>query len=136
MPQTTWLRDQTSRPTWNRTCQRSWVSRAKFAKPSLTSCLTPVDAMPQGGNPDAPDACDRNEIADQQGRDLSHAQVADLATGIGMNEDTRRRCLEPSLRLKASGGTALASQWAMGWCSGTALEIESKALSDAARRCA
>ncbi|HUQ09929.1 MAG TPA: PAS domain S-box protein [Steroidobacteraceae bacterium] len=59
-----------------------------------------VDAMPQGGPLTL-----RTRIADGSGRHIVQLEVVDA--GIGMDEDTRRRCLEPFFTTKGTRGTGL-----------------------------
>jgi len=80
---------------------------SEIREASLTSCLTP-SMQCHRRDPDAPDACDRNEIAaTSKVATVSHAQVEICDGGIGMNEDTRRRCLEPFFTTKGERGTGL-----------------------------
>jgi signal transduction histidine kinase/CheY-like chemotaxis protein/HAMP domain-containing protein len=60
-----------------------------------------VDAMPQGGTLSLRTRVDRNE----QGAAQVLLEVSD--TGIGMDEETRRRCLEPFFTTKGERGTGL-----------------------------
>jgi signal transduction histidine kinase/CheY-like chemotaxis protein len=62
-----------------------------------------VDAMPNGGTLTV-----RTHVAsdaDGPGRDLLQVEVTD--DGVGMNEETRRRCLEPFFTTKGECGTGL-----------------------------
>jgi PAS domain S-box-containing protein len=59
-----------------------------------------VDAMPQGGPLTL-----RTRLADGTGRQIVQLEVVDA--GIGMDEDTRRRCLEPFFTTKGTRGTGL-----------------------------
>jgi PAS domain S-box-containing protein len=59
-----------------------------------------VDAMPQGGP-----LTFRTRLADGSGRQIVQLEVIDA--GIGMDEDTRRRCLEPFFTTKGTRGTGL-----------------------------
>ncbi len=55
-----------------------------------------VDAMPRGGT-----------LSFRTYRDRSHVMVEVSDTGIGMTEDTRRRCLDPFYTTKGEGGSGL-----------------------------
>jgi signal transduction histidine kinase/ActR/RegA family two-component response regulator len=62
-----------------------------------------VDAMPEGGTLTL---CTRRiEGTEENPRPQAEVQVAD--TGVGMDEDTRRRCLEPFFTTKGERGTGL-----------------------------
>ena len=56
--------------------------------------------------------------ASRRERGLIEVSVAD--TGVGMNDEVRRRCLEPFFTTKGERGTGLASRWSTAWCSGMA----------------
>ncbi|MES2105702.1 MAG: response regulator [Pseudomonadota bacterium] len=66
-----------------------------------------VDAMPEGGTLTlrtkvAPDVLDSTAAADSR-----QVQIEVCDTGVGMGEDTRRRCLEPFFTTKGERGTGL-----------------------------
>ena len=59
-----------------------------------------VDAMPEGGTLTL-----RTRVQTVEGMDLVHVEVGD--SGIGMDEETRRRCIEPFFTTKGQRGTGL-----------------------------
>lgn len=59
-----------------------------------------VDSMPQGGPLTL-----RTRLAEGTGRQIVQLEVVDA--GVGMDEDTRRRCLEPFFTTKGTRGTGL-----------------------------
>ena len=59
-----------------------------------------VDAMPEGGMLTL-----RTRAFEDAGKRTVHVEVAD--TGIGMDEETRRRCIEPFFTTKGQRGTGL-----------------------------
>jgi len=60
-----------------------------------------VDAMPEGGTL----TLRTKSNVDADGRSMVRIEVSD--TGIGMDEDTRRRCIEPFFTTKGERGTGL-----------------------------
>jgi signal transduction histidine kinase/CheY-like chemotaxis protein len=87
-----------------------------------------VDAMPQGGTltlrtrlsgaPDGPCRADGSSDAEPR----VSIEVAD--TGIGMNEETRRRCLEPFYTTKGERGTGLGLAMVYGMVQRHSAELE------------
>jgi PAS domain S-box-containing protein len=86
-----------------------------------------VDAMPSGGKlrlrtraTDAP-----SSLADSEAEQGVRIEVCD--TGVGMNEDTRRRCMEPFFTTKGERGTGLGLAMVYGMVQrhSAAIEIES-----------
>ena len=63
-----------------------------------------VDAMPEGGELTLRT---RAVAASDPSDDSMHAQLEVLDTGFGMDEDTRRHCLEPFFTTKGERGTGL-----------------------------
>ena len=85
-----------------------------------------VDAMPQGGT-----VAVRTDVAINSLQEEAPAFQVRLAvsdTGIGMDEDTRARCLEPFFTTKGERGTGLglAMVYGMAQRHGATLEIDSK----------
>jgi CheY-like chemotaxis protein len=80
-----------------------------------------VDAMPMGGTL----TLRTRSAIDAQGRDCVHVEVAD--TGLGMDEQTRRRCLEPFFTTKGDRGTGLGLAMVYGMVQrhGADIEIDS-----------
>ncbi|HKW29509.1 MAG TPA: ATP-binding protein [Verrucomicrobiae bacterium] len=66
--------------------------------------LNAVDAMPAGGKITLRTSVSHREDA---GRISSHVIVDIIDTGVGMNEETRKRCLEPFFSTKGKRGTGL-----------------------------
>ena len=86
-----------------------------------------VDAMPSGGTLTLRTrAAEATDPGDGGGRrSAAHLEVID--TGLGMDEDTRRRCLEPFFTTKGERGTGmgLAMVYGMVRRHGAAIEIDS-----------
>jgi signal transduction histidine kinase/DNA-binding response OmpR family regulator len=62
-----------------------------------------ADAMPDGGTLTL-----RTAVADRQGDEVRQRVVIDVCdTGVGMDEETRRQCLEPFYSTKGERGTGL-----------------------------
>lgn len=89
-----------------------------------------VDAMPQGGVIQVRTSALNRNTADAR----VMLEVAD--SGIGMDEETRRRCLEPFFTTKGERGTGLglAMVYGMAQRHGAALEIDSQPGSGTAMR--
>jgi len=75
-----------------------------------------VDAMPDGGTLTLRT---RLLTSGSRGADdvTRYVQLEVADTGIGMDEETRRRCLEPFYTTKGERGTGLGWRWCMAWCS-------------------
>jgi len=111
-----------TRARWSDMAQRRVVAidlRTEFA-PDLPSILgveselrdaltnlifNAVDAMPAGGELTLRTRVTGSASADPKAQQLVQLEVTD--TGMGMNEDTRRRCLEPFYTTKGERGTGL-----------------------------
>ena len=84
-----------------------------------------VDAMPQGGPLTV-----RTRVAGEGGAGCDAAalrqvvQIEVMDTGVGMNEDTRRRCLEPFFTTKGERGTGLGLAMVYGTMQRHGAEIE------------
>jgi len=85
-----------------------------------------VDAMPRGGKVEV--RTNTRVIDDEDGSSAVRVQLEVSDTGIGMDEETRRRCLEPFFTTKGERGTGLglAMVYGMAQRHGAALEIESQ----------
>jgi signal transduction histidine kinase/CheY-like chemotaxis protein len=80
-----------------------------------------VDAMPEGGTL----TLRTRPLVDAEGRSTVSVEVGD--SGIGMDEDTQRRCIEPFFTTKGKGGTGLglASVFGMLQRHSATLEVDS-----------
>jgi CheY-like chemotaxis protein len=77
-----------------------------------------VDAMPSGGTLSMRTVCERRENSD----DRVTIEVSD--TGVGMDEETRRRCLEPFYTTKGERGTGLGLAMVYGMVQRHSAEID------------
>jgi PAS domain S-box-containing protein len=84
--------------------------------------LNAVDAMPEGGTLTVRTAVESNA----KGTEPSHVRVEVADTGIGMDEETRRRCLEPFFTTKGERGTGLGLAMVYGVTQRHGAEIELK----------
>ncbi|OLD70123.1 MAG: hypothetical protein AUI33_08500, partial [Ignavibacteria bacterium 13_1_40CM_2_61_4] len=73
----------------------------------LNLVFNAVDAMPEGGNLTLRTRAVSAEPRGGKGEALTHVQVEICDTGMGMDEDTRRQCLEPFFTTKGEHGTGL-----------------------------
>jgi len=82
--------------------------------------------MPQGGKVEV--RTSTRVIDNEDGSSALRAQLEVIDTGIGMDEETRRRCLEPFFTTKGERGTGLglAMVYGMAQRHGAALEVESR----------
>ena len=85
-----------------------------------------VDALPNGGVIDLRTSVQSVAAPDGAAVRQVHVEVSD--TGIGMDEETRRRCLEPFFTTKGERGTGLglAMVYGMAQRHGCALEVDSE----------
>lgn len=94
---------------------------------ALTNLLfNAVDAMPEGGVIEVRTSVQSVPAGGSTSVDCVRLEVTD--TGVGMDEETRRRCLEPFFTTKGERGTGLglAMVYGMAQRHGAALEIDSK----------
>jgi CheY-like chemotaxis protein len=66
-----------------------------------------VDAMPEGGTLTLRTRAVSVDPLGRKSESLTHVQVEVGDTGVGMDEETRRRCLEPFFTTKGERGTGL-----------------------------
>jgi signal transduction histidine kinase/ActR/RegA family two-component response regulator len=78
-----------------------------------------VDAMPEGGTLTL-----RTRMAQHATSNSPRVQVEVVDTGVGMDEDTRRRCLEPFFTTKGERGTGLGLAMVYGVAQRHSAEIE------------
>jgi signal transduction histidine kinase/ActR/RegA family two-component response regulator len=69
--------------------------------------LNAVDALPNGGKITLRTRVSQREVSESGLSEPSHVVVEVGDTGIGMNEETRKRCLEPFFSTKGKRGTGL-----------------------------
>jgi signal transduction histidine kinase/HAMP domain-containing protein/ActR/RegA family two-component response regulator len=69
--------------------------------------LNAVDAMPNGGKISISTRAARNEGGDKGGKYPLKAVIEITDSGTGMDEETRKRCLEPFFSTKGKRGTGL-----------------------------
>jgi PAS domain S-box-containing protein len=84
--------------------------------------LNAVDAMPQGGTLTLRSRL-RGGVRDD-GSDASAVEIAVRDTGVGMDEETRRRCLEPFFTTKGERGTGLGLAMVHGMVERHRLQLE------------
>jgi CheY-like chemotaxis protein/anti-sigma regulatory factor (Ser/Thr protein kinase) len=101
---------------------RGWENELRDALTNLV--LNAVDAMPEGGTL----TLRTFAIANRPGTPTTHLQVAVSDTGVGMTEDTRRKCLEPFFTTKGERGSGLGLAMVYGAVErhGGEIEIESE----------
>jgi signal transduction histidine kinase/ActR/RegA family two-component response regulator/uncharacterized membrane protein affecting hemolysin expression len=80
-----------------------------------------ADAMPDGGTLTLRTHCGRSR-GDARDRTDVHVEVSD--TGVGMDEETRRRCLEPFYTTKGERGTGLGLAMVYGMIQRHSAELE------------
>ena len=90
--------------------------------------LNAVDALPEGGVLALRTSAGTGAATGSEVQPLTHVQVEVSDTGVGMDEETRRRCLEPFFTTKGERGTGLGLAMVYGMVQrhGGDLEIESQ----------
>jgi CheY-like chemotaxis protein len=81
-----------------------------------------VDAMPEGGTLTITTRAEPLESTEDESNRRVYMEVAD--SGIGMDEETRRRCLEPFFTTKGERGTGLGLAMVFGMVQRHSAEIE------------
>ena len=99
-------------------CRTSWARSTRFAMPSPISFSTRSTPCP----PEADSQCGPARLGPVTPRDRVLIEVSD--TGIGMDEDTRRRCLEPFYTTKGERGTGLGLAMVYGMIQRHSAELE------------
>ncbi|MFL6604657.1 MAG: ATP-binding protein [Steroidobacteraceae bacterium] len=95
---------------------------------ALTNLLfNAVDAMPQGGVVTLRTGA-RLVESDEDAVPIVYVEVAD--TGVGMNEETRRRCLEPFYTTKGERGTGLGLAMVYGMVRRHSAQLEIDSVAD------
>ncbi len=86
-----------------------------------------VDAMPEGGRLVLRTRLIAQRASEHDGAPADHVSLEVCDTGVGMDEDTRRRCLEPFFTTKGERGTGLGLAMVYGMVQrhSAALEIDS-----------
>jgi CheY-like chemotaxis protein/anti-sigma regulatory factor (Ser/Thr protein kinase) len=77
-----------------------WGLASELREALINLIFNAVDAMPDGGALTL-----RTRVVNGGGRNTAHIEVAD--TGVGMDDDLRRRCFEPFVTTKGERGTGL-----------------------------
>lgn len=83
-----------------------------------------IDAMPEGGTLTLRTVVAHTEPNSEESRPLQHVHLEVADTGMGMNEDTRLRCLEPFFTTKGERGTGLGLAMVYGVVERHSAEIE------------
>jgi signal transduction histidine kinase/ActR/RegA family two-component response regulator len=99
---------------------RVWGVESEMREALTNLIFNAVDAMPDGGN-----LVVRTTVAGSAEAPVVHVEVID--SGIGMDEETRKRCLEPFFTTKGERGTGLGLAMVFGIVQrhGAGFEIES-----------
>jgi PAS domain S-box-containing protein len=97
-----------------------WGVESEMREALTNLVFNAVDAMPDGGN-----LVVRTQLAGNTENPLVHVEVSD--DGIGMDEETRKRCLEPFFTTKGERGTGLGLAMVFGIVQrhGAGFEVES-----------
>jgi signal transduction histidine kinase/ActR/RegA family two-component response regulator/HAMP domain-containing protein len=82
-----------------------------------------VDAMPEGGTLTVRTRVRSTDLPDEAGT-VQHVWLEVADTGVGMSEDTRRRCLEPFFTTKGERGTGLGLPMVYGMVQRHSAEME------------
>ena len=120
MPQQRGVVDRRCRPSWRADLPAIMGVESEIREALTNLVFNAVDAMPEGGTLTLRTRCRRRlgRVRASRSRD----------TGIGMDEDTRRRCLEPFFTTKGERGTGLGLAMVYGMVQrhGADIDIESE----------
>ncbi len=97
-------------------------SEGEIREALINLIFNAVDAMPAGGMLTLRTRFDQIASGDNAGNRYARIEVGD--TGVGMDEDTRRRCLEPFFTTKGERGTGLGLAMVYGMVQRHSAEID------------